>query len=80
MDRVQRGLEPSDWKPMQSIGAGVREIRVKERSGAFRVIYIAVLADAVYVLNAFQKKSQRTPKREIELAADRLRVLKRRPS
>jgi phage-related protein len=65
---------------MQSIGAGVREIRVRERTGAFRVIYLATLTDAVYVLNAFQKKTQRTPQREIDLAVERLRALKRRPS
>lgn len=78
LERVQFGHEPNDWKPMQAIGAGVREIRVRDRSGAFRVIYLANLAEAVYVLNAFQKKTQRTPRREIELAAERLHELKRR--
>jgi len=63
-DRVQRGLDPNDWRPMASIGAGVREIRVRERAGAFRVIYVATFADVVYVLHAFQKED----------AADRLRV------
>ena len=80
LDRVQRGLDPDDWKPMQTIGTGVREIRLRERAGAFRVIYVATLPEAVYVLNAFQKKSQRTPQHHIELAADRLRELKRRHS
>jgi phage-related protein len=80
LDRVQRGLDPDNWKPMQSIGTGVREIRVRERTGAFRVIYLATMADAVYVLSAFQKKTQRTPQREIDLAAERLRALKRRSS
>jgi len=78
LDRVQRGLEPDDWKPMPTVGIGVREIRVRDRAGAFRVIYLAMLAEAVYVLNAFQKKSQQTPRLEIQLAADRLRELKRR--
>jgi len=78
LDRVQRGLEPDDWKPMPAVGMGVREIRVRDRAGAFRVIYLATLAEAVYVLNAFQKKSRQTPRLEIQLAADRLHELKRR--
>ena len=58
---------------MPAIGAGVREIRVRERAGAFRVIYVATLPDAVYVLHAFQKKTRQTAKRDIDLAASRLR-------
>jgi phage-related protein len=73
LDRVQRGLDPDDWRPMSSIGAGVREIRVRKRTGAFRVIYVATVADAVYVLHAFQKKTRQTAKRDIELATLRLR-------
>jgi phage-related protein len=80
LDRVQRGLDPDDWKPMSAVGPGVREIRVRDRTGAFRVIYLATMAEAVYVLNAFQKKSRQTPHLEIELAAGRLRELKRRRS
>ena len=72
LDRVQRGLDPDDWRPMPSIGAGVREIRVRERAGAFRVIYVATFADAVYVLHAFQKKTRQTAKRDLDLAASRL--------
>src|ERR1700719_1480990 len=63
LDRVQRGLDPDDWRSMPSIGAGVREIRVRERAGAFRVIYVATFADAVYVLHAFQKKTRHTAQR-----------------
>lgn len=77
LDRVQRGLGPDDWKPMSTVGVGVREIRVREPAGAFRVIYLATMADAVYVLNAFQKKSRHTPRHEIQIAAERLRELKR---
>ncbi|MCP1652728.1 type II toxin-antitoxin system RelE/ParE family toxin [Pseudomonas nitroreducens] len=77
LDRVQQGQEPGDWKPMASIGAGVREIRIREASGAYRVIYLATLPDAVYVLHAFQKKTQATPKADIDLAAARLRDLLR---
>ena len=75
--RVQMGRDPHDWKPMQTIGAGVREIRLRDASGAFRVIYVATFADAVHVLHAFQKKSQKTARRDLELAAARLRDLKR---
>lgn len=73
---VQRGKEPVDWKPMKSIGQGVNEIRVQDESGAFRVIYIAKFDDAVYVLHAFQKKTQKTEKQDIELAKKRLSVLR----
>jgi phage-related protein len=73
LDRVQRGLDPDDWRSMPSIGAGVREIRVRERAGAFGVIYVATFADAVYVLHAFQKKTRQTAKRDVDLAASRLR-------
>jgi phage-related protein len=73
LDRVQRGLDPNDWRPMPSISAGVREIRVRDHTGAFRVFYIPTLADAVYVLHAFQKKTRQTAKRDVDLAASRLR-------
>jgi phage-related protein len=75
--RVQKGLDPSDWKPMPTVGAGVREIRLRDASGAFRVIYIAALADAIHVLHAFQKKTQKTAQRDLDLAATRLHQLKR---
>jgi phage-related protein len=75
LDRVQRGLEPFDWKPMSSVGAGVREIRVRDESGAFRVLYLAKFEDAVYVLHCFQKKTQATPKRDVDLAEKRYREL-----
>jgi phage-related protein len=77
LERVQRGLEPDDWKPMSTIGSGVREIRVRDTAGAFRVMYVASFAEAVYVLHAFQKKSQRTSARDVALAHARFRDLKR---
>jgi phage-related protein len=73
---VQTGLDPADWKPMKTVGVGVREIRIKEDSGAFRVIYLATLPDRVLVLHAFQKKTQQTPQKDIELAAKRLKTWK----
>lgn len=77
LDRLQRGLDPDDWKPMVGIGAGVREIRVRDGMGAFRVIYLATLPEAIYVLHAFTKKTQQTPQRDIELAAARLRQIRK---
>ncbi len=77
---VQRGEEPSDWKPMRAIGPGVREIRIGDPAGAFRVIYVATLPDAVYVLHAFRKKTRRTAKRDLDLAASRYRQLRKRTS
>lgn len=76
LDRVQRGLEPDDWKPMTTIGPGVKEIRVQDASGAFRVAYVASFAEAVYVLHAFRKKTQRTSPRDLELAKSRFRALR----
>lgn len=78
LERVQRGLDPDDWKPMQTIGPGVREIRVRDASGAFRVVYVAAFAEAVYVLHAFTKKTQRTSQRDLALAQSRFKELKRR--
>jgi phage-related protein len=75
LDRVQRGLAPDDWKPMKAVGPGARELRIRDRSGAFRVIYLATLVDRVVVLHVFQKKTQRTAKHDIDLAAKRLREL-----
>ena len=72
LHKVQLGLEPSDWKPMTAVGPGVREIRIRDEAGAFRVLYVAHIADAVFVLHAFQKKTQQTAKRDLDLAASRL--------
>ena len=76
IDLVQRGMEPDDWKPMKTVGADVREIRIRDvASGAFRVIYVAKFADAVFVLHCFEKKTEKTPKADIDLARDRYRGL-----
>ena len=79
LGRVQHGLEPSDWKPMLTIGPGVREIRIREESGQYRVLYVAKFADAIHVLHAFQKKTQRTAKMDIELAKKRYKEIGRTP-
>jgi len=73
--QVQLDLMPSDWKPMLNIGAGAYEIRIHVL-GEWRVIYVAKFADAVYVLHAFQKKTQQTRKEDIALATARYKLLK----
>jgi phage-related protein len=72
---VQIGADPDDWKPMPTIGKGVREIRIRDISGAYRVIYVTNIGPEVVVLNAFIKKTQATPQREIDLARKRLKEL-----
>ena len=71
LDKAQNGQEPTDWKPMVTVGKGVQEIRVRDEAGAFRVIYVAKFADAVYVLHCFQKKTQKTSKADLDMAAKR---------
>ena len=70
---VQKGNDPADWKPLKTVGPGVREIRIREAAGAFRVVYLAMVGDTVVVLHAFQKKTQQTAQRDIDLAATRLK-------
>lgn len=75
--KVQRGQQPTDFKPMSSIGKGVEEIRIRDESGAYRVIYVARFEEAVFVLHVFQKKTQTTAKRDIDLARARFDQLVR---
>jgi phage-related protein len=71
---VQRGLMPTEFKPMSSIGSGVYEIRVR-LDGAWRAIYVAKFSSSIYVLHVFQKKTQQTAKDDIDLAAARYRMI-----
>ncbi|MEO8882695.1 MAG: type II toxin-antitoxin system RelE/ParE family toxin [Devosia sp.] len=75
LHKIQQGLEPSDWKPMVTIGSGVREIRIRDEAGAFRVLYVTNVGNAAYVLHAFQKKTQQTAKRDLDIAASRLKQI-----
>jgi phage-related protein len=77
IDQVQHGLEPDDWKPMNTVGQGVKEIRIRDAVGAFRIIYVAKLADAIHVLHCFQKKTAKTSKADLDLAAKRYRDLRK---
>ncbi|MHB1057761.1 MAG: type II toxin-antitoxin system RelE/ParE family toxin [Rhodanobacter sp.] len=73
--RVQLGGEPVDFKPMPAVGSGAYEVRVRDASGAYRTIYVAKFAEAIYVLHAFQKKTQKTAKTDLELAARRYKLI-----
>jgi len=75
LDQIQHGRDPDDWKPMTTVGPGVREIRIRDATGAFRVIYVAKFSDAVYVLHCFQKKTQKTGKIDLDLVKSRYRDL-----
>ena len=80
LDRVQHGLEPTDWKPMKSVGRGVCEIRI-QFEGQYRVIYVASFPKKIYVLHAFQKKTQKTGRQHIDTAKRALKeVLERQCS
>jgi phage-related protein len=75
LDLVQQEKEPVDWKPMVSVGSGVREIRLRDKQGIYRVMYVAKLAESIYVLHCFQKKTQAKSKVDIDLAKRRLAEL-----
>lgn len=77
LSKTQSGREPSDWRPMSSIGVGVKEIRIHAEN-EYRVMYVAKFVEAVYVLHAFAKKTQQTTKRDIELATQRYQELGKR--
>jgi phage-related protein len=76
IDLLQHGGEPDDWRPLTTVGPGVREIRVRDASGAFRIVYVAKFTDAIYVLHCFQKKTQQTRKADLNLAKQRYQELR----
>ena len=71
---VQAGLDPLDWKAMETVGAGVKEIRIRVET-SYRVLYVAKFSEAVYVLHAFVKKTQKTSKKDLDLATERYKAL-----
>ena len=75
LELLQEGEEPDDFKPMKSVGKGVQEIRIACDDGAFRVFYVVNRPDAIYVLHAFKKTTEKTEKRDIDLAKARLKSL-----
>jgi phage-related protein len=72
---VQLGRIPTDFKPMPSVGAGACEIRVRDSAGAYRAIYVAKFAEAIYVLHAFQKKSPKTARTDLDVARRRYKLI-----
>jgi phage-related protein len=74
---VQCGLDPKDWKSMTSVGTGVKEIRVRDHAGIFRMVYLATRPEGVYVLHCFQKKTPRTSRSDLELATKRFKSISR---
>jgi len=75
LGKIQAALEPDDWKSFDEVGPGTREIRIREASGAYRVMYVAKFEEAVYVLHCFQKKTQATSRRDKGIAETRYRAL-----
>ena len=75
LGKVQAGLEPADWKPFEDVGAGTKEIRIKDASGAYRVMYVAKFEEAIYVLHCFQKKTRTTSKQDKTIAEARYRAV-----
>lgn len=72
---VQLGGTPTDFKLMPSVGAGAYEIRIRDVAGAFRTVYVTKFADSIYVLHAFQKKTQKTAKSDLELTRRRYKLI-----
>ncbi len=77
LDLVQHGRCPDDWKPMKTVGAGVREIRIAAADRSWRVIYVDVVRDRLYILHCFQKTAQKTRKADIDLARARYHAIRR---
>lgn len=73
LGKVQAGLDPTDWKPFDDVGAGTKEIRIKDASGIYRVMYVAKFEEAIYVLHCFQKKV--TSKQDKAIASARYRAV-----
>lgn len=68
---IQLGRDPGDSKPMPQIGRGCHEIRIRQEGGAYRVLYVASIGDAVYVLYCFEKRTRKTAKADVDLARQR---------
>jgi phage-related protein len=75
LGKVQAGLDPTDWKPFDEVGAGTREVRISDAKGIFRVMYVAKFEEAAYVLHCFQKKTQATTKQDKDVATARYRAV-----
>lgn len=74
LDKLQRGKDPLDWKPMPSIGKGVKELRI-HCENEYRLIYLAQRPEGVYILHSFVKKSEKTSSKDLELAKRRFKEI-----
>ena len=77
IDRVQRDIEPENWKPFSAVGQGVREIRVQVGK-QYRIMYIAKFENKIHILHVFEKKTQKTRSSDIQIAKNRLKAVNRR--
>ncbi len=75
LGKVQEGLDPDDWKPFDDVGPGTRDIRIRDATGIYRVMYVAKFEEAIYVLHCFQKKTVATTKRDKDIAEARYRAV-----
>jgi len=75
LHKVQCGEYPTDFKPLKIVGKGVMEIRLKDVSGIYRIVYAAKIGDLVYIFHACQQKTQKTAQSDIDLAKDRYKQL-----
>jgi phage-related protein len=75
LGKVQAGLDPADWRPFDDVGAGTKEIRIKDANGLYRVMYVAKFEEAIYVLHCFQKKTPATSKQDKDIAEARYRAV-----
>ena len=72
LGRVEAGLEPDRWEWFATVGEGVRQLGVKDATAWYRTMYVTSFPEAIYVLHCFQKKTDKTPKRDIDIARARL--------
>lgn len=75
LDRLQRGYDPNDWKAIKNMGFGVREIRIKDVTGIYRVIYVAKYVETIFVIHAFKKKTQKITKSDLNIIRQRLKTI-----
>lgn len=75
---LQQGQQPRDFRAMSSIGPGVFELRDQDERAWYRVIYLSRVRDVIHVLHCFEKRSRQTPKKEINVARQRLKLVRAR--
>jgi len=77
LSQVQAGLDPTDWKPFDDVGPGAKEIRIRDKTGIYRVMYVAKFEEAIYVLHCFQKKTEATSQHDKDIASARYKAILR---